>query len=370
MKKLILLIILCISPLQAMTNHDYENWWTSFRNNVEVPLDLKMMEDYFIDSGSLVYSSNFWNDWNKKNIEQLTFFGFDHFKQTVAGNYFTWKVSIDHPYAINLKNLVSQLNIEFAPEELHRKHTLWTSEESLNFNIITMYYLNYMVNSGWGSYIDLIEEPLVGNPPYNLYNGKRVSQDIFNSLQEYLSVVHHCPMDNISTILEIGAGYGRTAYCFLKFHPEKKYIIVDFPPALYVSQTYLSQVFPEKKVMKFRAFEQFSEIAEEFSQANIIFLTPDQLSKIPNESIDLMLAIDCLHEMKADRVEHYFKEAERLSHYFYYKCWVKTYVSPDDVYHLENSYPVQPHWIEIFRQPCQIPSGFFHAFYQMKPSKS
>lgn len=366
MKKLILLFILCCGPLFGMTNCEYANWWSGYRNNRGIPKELKEMEDYFIHNGLLAYSSNFWNDFNKLNIEQLSTLGFDNFKQTVAGNYFIWKVSIDHPYAMNLKSLVPNLSVVFPSEELSRRHALWTAGESYNYNVITMYFLNYMLNNGWSSHIDQLEEPLVGNPPYNLYKGKRVSQDIFNSLLEYLSVAYHCPMEKISTIIEVGAGYGRTAFCFLTFNPDKKYVIVDFPPALYISQTYLSKVFPNKTVMKFRPFSDFAEVAEEYVNADIVFITPDQLSKIPNQSADLFLAIDCLHEMKGERVAHYFNEAERLSTYFYYKCWVKTFVGPDNVHHTEDSYPVRKYWTEIFKQNCQIPSGFFHAFYKMK----
>lgn len=365
MKNLLLAALIIFSRLSALTNDEYTSWWTAFRHSPHISTDLKEMEDYFIDHGFLFYSSNFWNDWNKTNIEQLTTYGFDNFKQTVAGNYFTWKVDINHPYAQNLKKLVPKILYPFSEQELNRKHLLWTQQESRNFNIITMYYLNYMLNLGWGNYINQLEEPLVGNPPYNLFNGKRVSQDIFNSLLEYLSVVHACPMGEISSIVEIGAGYGRTAFCFLTFHPEKKYIIVDFPPALYVCQEYLTRVFPDRKAMKFRSFENFSEIENEFEQANMVFLTPDQLVKIPDGSINLFLAIDCLHEMKAERVIHYFNEADRLSQYFYYKCWEKTYVSPDNVHHLENTYPVKPNWKVIFKQPCEIPSGFFHAMYKI-----
>lgn len=365
MRRIIISFLFIFSNLSAMTNQEYSSWWLSYRNNENIPKDLLEMEDYFINQGSIVCSSNFWNDYNKKNIEQLTMFGFDNFKQTVAGNYFTWKVSLDHPYANNLKTLVPRINFPLSNEELNRKHLLWTQEESRNFNIITMYYLNYMLDLGWGSVIEQLEEPLIGNPPYSMYNGKKVSQDIFNSLFEYLSVFYACPLNEISSIVEIGAGYGRTAFCFLNFHPDKKYIIVDFPPALYVSQTYLSTIFPEKNVMKFRPFEDFSEISDEYLNADIVFLSPEQLNKIPSKSIDLFLAIDCLHEMTAERVLHYFNEADRISKYFYYKCWVNTHVVQDDVYHRENSYPIKCAWKEIFKQPCQVPSGFFHALYKI-----
>ena len=58
-------------------------------------------------------------------------------------------------------------------------------------------------------------------------------------------------------IIEIGAGYGRLAYVFVKARPGCKYWIVDLPPALYVSQQYLSAVLPDRKVFTFRHFENF-----------------------------------------------------------------------------------------------------------------
>jgi putative sugar O-methyltransferase len=365
MREVFLVFMMLFSHLSALTNDEYISWWNSNRNSLNLPEDLRKMEDYFVNNGLISYSSNFWNYFNKINIEQISNHGFDNFKQTVAGNYFTWKVDINHPYAHNLKRLVPIINKTIPISELNRKHLLWSQNESMNFNIITMYYLNYMLNLGWEKYINELEEPLVGNPPFVLFNGKRVSQDIFNSLLEYLSVIYHCPMDEINSIVEIGAGYGRTAYCFLTFHPEKKYIIADIPPALYVSQEYLTRVFPERKAMKFRVFDNFNDIKQEFLESDIVFLTPDQLSKIPDGSINLFLAIDCLHEMKKERVEHYFDEANRLSNFFYYKCWTNTHVVPDDVHHLENTYPIKIHWKEIFKQPCEIPSGFFHAMYKL-----
>jgi len=365
MNRFVFLFLLVASQLHGMTNEEYTDWWTNYRNTPQIPVELKVMEDYFVYNGLLTYSSNFWNHYNKLNIEQITNYGYQNFKQTVNTNYFTWKVAIYHPYAINLKRMTPYLTVKFSQEELHRQHLLFTPEQSYNYNTITMYFLNFMLNRGMGPYLEKLEEPIVGNPPFNLYNGRRVSQDIFNSLLEYMAVAPRCLMDTISTIIEVGAGSGRTAFCILSLHPDKKYVIVDFPPALYVSQTYLTDVFPDKKIFKFRPFGSFAEIADEYAEANIVFLTPDQLSTLPDHSAELFLAIDCLHEMKADRVAHYFNEAERLCTYFYYKCWQTTYVAPDNVHYSWNSYPVHSNWKVLMNEPCVVPSDFFHAMYQM-----
>ena len=360
-----LLLLSFFLPLFAfgIPKDEFVNWWTQYRESPKIPLDLKIMVNHFVQSGLIEYSSNYWNQLNKTNIEQITNYGYENFKQTVTKNYFTWTVSVDHPYAKNLKLLAPKLSIDIPKEELEKVHPLFTPRESLLYNEITLHFLNYMLSIGAGSQLETLEEPLIGNPPCLSYQGRRISQDIFNSLLEYLPINAHCPIQNISTIIEVGAGSGRTAFCFISLHPGIKYVIVDFPPALYISQKYLSEVFPEKKVMHFRPFEKYEEISDEYSQADVVFLTPDQLKNLPNKSSDLFLAIDCLHEMKPDIIAYYFKEADRLSSYMYFKCWQKTLVPYDNLDYSSESYPVPSSWRLLFKQPCVVPSDFFHAFY-------
>lgn len=354
----------------GMTNKEFCTWWNIYRDTSNIPNELKQMEDYFVSSKLIEDSTNYWNYLNKCNIELISQYGYENFKQTITRNYFTWVVSIDHSYASNLKILVPELFVRLPDEEMKKIHPFFTAEESYRFNEITLYFLNYILKIGGGPFLEKLEEPLIGNPPCLKYNGKRISQDIFNSFLEFFSVAQKCPVEKIKTIIEIGAGSGRTAFCFMKILPKAKYIIVDIPPALYVSQKYLSDVFPEKKVMSFRPFTSFEEIAEEYSKSDIIFITPDQLSMLPDRSVDLFLAIDCLHEMKPRIINSYFDQAERLSAYFYFKCWQKTSLPFDGISYTSVSYPVHPHWKLLFNEPCVVPSDFFHAFYQIADLKN
>ncbi len=349
--------------LFAMTNEEFAFWWKSYRSHQEVPSELKNMEDWFVNSGLLKYSSNYWNSLNEKNIEQICQYGYKNFKQTITRNYFTFVVETNHPYAANLWKLTPQIKVRLPKKEITKIHQLFTKSESFKYNKITEVFLNYLLNIGAGPLIDKLEEPLIGNPPYLIYNNKRISQDVFNSLLEYLPISKNCPLNEISTIIEVGAGSGRTAFCFITLLPNVKYIIVDFPPALYVSQTYLTEIFPNKKVMHFSPFDNFNDIAQKFYESDIIFLTPDQLLKLPNNCADLFLAIDCLHEMKKEMVAKYFDEAERLSSYIYFKCWQNTTVPLDNISYSSKSYPVHSNWQLLFEEPCIVPSDFFHAFY-------
>jgi hypothetical protein len=122
--------------------------------------------------------------------------------------------------------------------------------------------------------------------------------------------------------------------------------------------------------MHFRPFETFEDIAQEYSNADIVFLMPDQLKKLPDKSSSLFLAIDCLHEMKLDIIAYYFTEADRLSSYMYFKCWEATTLVPfDNITYSSESYPVPSSWNQLFKKPCEIPSGFFHALYKI-PGKA
>jgi putative sugar O-methyltransferase len=348
---------------EGITKEEFSSWWVGYRSDPNVPSELRTMEDYVVNSGVLPHASDFWNSFNKYNIQQITLYGYENFKVTVTRNYFTWVVNANHGYSRNLLRIPSSSLVYLPPEEMNKVHPFFTPEESMQFNMTIRNFLSYILSIGGAPFLEKLQEPMIGNPPFLLYQNKRVSQDIFNSLLEYLAVTKHCSTEKISTIIEIGAGSGRTAFCFLTLLPKVKYVIADFPPALYISQKYLSAVFPNKRVMTFRPFNTFEEISEEFQKAEIVFLTPDQLKKLPKKCGDLFLAIDCLHEMRPEEISRYFNEAERLCSYFYFKCWQTTVC--DGNFYSSESYPVRPRWKVCFKEPCFVPSDFFHALYEM-----
>jgi putative sugar O-methyltransferase len=348
-----------------VTAQDFAHWWEDYRESLDVPAELKKMEDYFVSSELLNRCSKFWLFLNKMNIEQICQKGYCNFKQTVACNYFTWVVNQTHGYGKNLYAQDKSFLRTIPKTELSKKHAFFTQEQSRHYNRTTALLYHYLMQNGAGPHLDVLEEPFFGNPPSIEIHGKSISQDVLNSLMEYLCIANHCDPLTISTVLELGAGSGRTAYCFLKLRPNIKYIIADIPPALFLSQSYLSDVFSTRKIFTFRPFERFEDIQEEFVSSDIVFMTPDQISKLPNQSVDLFIAIDCLHEMKWDEVQSYFNEATRLASLFYFKCWNSTVVPFDNIFYDIHSYPIPTSWQKIFKESCFVPSDFFHAFYKI-----
>jgi putative sugar O-methyltransferase len=104
--------------------------------------------------------------------------------------------------------------------------------------------------------LERIEEPELGNPFLVRYRGLRVSQDLCNSIHELYSILGpdlSTPM-RAPAFAELGAGYGRLGYVLMHAVPGASYTVIDIPPALYLSQRYLTTLFPDVPVFRFRPF--------------------------------------------------------------------------------------------------------------------
>ena len=345
-------------------NSDLKTFWSISTKTVGpsiIDSDLKFMVDVYLRSESYRKATIYWNYLNIKNLKQLFDDGYSNFKQTIAKNYFTFVT--DHDSIFFSRLLVSNdLEGTIELKEIGKKHSHFTYQESFRFNYYTILLNHY----GIKKYGPLhFEEPNIGNPPYIEINGKRVTQDLLNSHIELSEIDKSINIRRFNSILELGAGSGRTAFNVIKTYPHLKYIIADIPPALYIAQRYLSECFKEKSISKFKIFNNQEEFRKTLLENDIIFILPDQLVYFDKNSIDLFLAIDCLHEMTKERIKYYFNVADKISNYFYFKCWKKTEI-PFDFIKLDiNSYPVKNSWKKIFHKDCDFPDNFFHSLYKL-----
>ena len=331
--------------------------------------EIRKMFDEFTRFHPEILPSRYWEELNRKNLQQLADTKYENFKRTVARNYFTWIVNPlnkqirflakEAGFRMSLKIFVQAL---FTPAHQHlkKRHTIY-------YNILTNLLWDYVKKGDVDSLLDKLIEPSEGNPPKVLRKGRLISQDLANSVLEYKAMLHpDVNRQAVRTILELGPGYGRTAYVFLALQPDCKYVLVDIPPALYVAQRYLTNVFPNRRSFQFRPIDDFEDIREEFEDASIIFLTPNQLKLLPEHSIDLFINISSLHEMRMDQIQFYFTEIERLTgRYFYFKQWQKTTVPFENETIRESNYPVRDNWRLINRQQCEVQHEFFEALYEL-----
>lgn len=348
---------------------------------------IEEMNSFFLaNANSEILPSKYWIELNKRNIAQLEKDGYQNFKRTIVRNYFTWFLAGDNiPFRYLFKGIFKDSQVCYLIKNLSkitvlralffaifktRKQCLLTFTQSIACNFLTYLVWKYAKSIDTSSELNKLDEPLEGNPPRIYLNGKLISQDIVNSFLEYKSITDAIPKEKIKNIMELGAGYGRTAFVFLKLLPNIKYIIVDIPPALAIAEKYLSNQFPSKKIFRFRPFFSYSEIESEFNNANIVFLLPNQIHLLPPKIVDLFINISSLHEMKLSQIDYYFNLIDNLTNGFLYlKQWKISRIPYENIVITEKDYPIKNNWKQIYWRECAVHTRFFEAlFKQLLPS--
>jgi len=211
-----------------------------------------------------------------------------------------------------------------------------------------------------------LDEPTLGNPVDVRRNSRLISQDLVNSVRERNSIIDamEASTDTHFTLAELGAGYGRLGYVLLKT-TKCRYFVFDIPPALYVSQWYLTTLFPRRRAFRFRRFDTFKEIEGELSQSDLAFFTPNQLSKFPAGYFDLFANISSIHEMRRDQIKHYMELMGQMTKFTLYLKQQKDYVnSVDNLVIGRNDYPLPSGWAPSQERFDLINPGFFERIYR------
>jgi putative sugar O-methyltransferase len=331
----------------------------------------QMFED--MHSGDKLYwPSPFWEELNATQIQQLEEHGIDQFKRTLNMRYFNWDLKgiVAHQLLPVMKNWASHPELKVLSRMIGRTPKTPVKGDLFSVNRAYATYLmllkHYVAQHDPLKLLEKISEPMIGNPLFVQDGDMRVSQDICNSVHEFYSATRGVDLSKKKlSVVELGAGYGRLGFVFLSAIKDCTYTVVDIPPALYVSQSYLSAVFPDEKIFKFRPFTSYADIKDEFEAARIRFVGAHQIKLLPDKFADLFLNISSLHEMTMDQIEFYLKQIDRLTRsYFYTKQW-RTSRSPDNGFRIkESEYPISPHWSTLYRERHPLQRMFFHALYQ------
>jgi putative sugar O-methyltransferase len=292
----------------------------------------------------IYYPSKFWQDLNQVNTAQLRSEGFRNFKRTLNQNYFNWGPNSLRDNQI--RNLLRRWNEE--PEMTPLLATLEGDHRLLNmfnqdmldspekartyaFFVGLLWWLASKNDSE--NLTGTLEEPTLGNPLRIRLGGRLISQDLANSIREYNVIQEFRRTDPKKRfrVAEIGAGYGRLAYVFLSAS-SCQYLIFDVPPALYVSERYLTAALPQKKVFQFRSFDSFELIEEELRAADVAFFTPNQLALLPPAYVDVSVSISALHEMRREQIDNFLSLMGNITkEVVYLKNWSRWHNDSDGV---------------------------------------
>ena len=168
-------------------------------------------------------------------------------------------------------------------------------------------------SSGWRRLQNTSNRNLVGDPITVTRNGEIFCMDYLQAALELEFMDAHLAADAPLTVLEIGAGYGRTAHGMACNCKLSAYWIVDLPGCLSLSQQYLKQVLTPEMFSRFH------------------FIPISELHRLENRHFDLAINIDSFAEMDRDTVRYYLDCIDRCCSLLYVKNPVcNNLVRPDD----------------------------------------
>ena len=342
---------------------------------------LRAMYEEMERAPAIVQPSDFWTSLNERNTSQLDDAGFARFKRTVNQNYFGW---IPHTLLDDqLRALVIAWLRHPVPGVIGARlgdvSTLEAGPERVNpfvrgraraiHGLFIALLWEYVARRDRHGLLERLEEPELGDPIVVSYRGRRISQDLGNSVYELYSATAALPgaRPGPGGVLELGGGYGRVAWAFLEAFPQTRYVLCDIPPALAIAQQYLTTLFPERRAFRFRHFDADADIADELASAQIAFLTPNQLELVEPLGVSLAVNISSLHEMRPEQIAHYLGQIDRHTDgCFYTKQWESWHNAEDDVVVSRADYPIPATWRTIYERRHPIQRAFFHALYATK----
>jgi putative sugar O-methyltransferase len=345
----------------------------------ELP-DLEAMWAEMQAAPAIVQPSNFWTELNELNLRQLDEAGLAHFKRTINQNYFGWiphtlrddqlhavlRGWLRHPApAVLGARLGDVAGLEAGPDRANPFEHWRPRRIYATFLALLWEEVRRRDHRG---ILERLDEPQLGDPIVASYRGRQISQDLCNSVHELYSMVDALPggTPGGTGVLELGSGYGRVAWAFLREFPGVRYIVCDIPPALGVAQWYLTSLFPERRTFRFRHFDSHAEVADELAAAQIAFLTPNQLEILEPLGVGLFVNISSLHEMRPEQIVHYLGQVDRhCAGSFYTKQWQSWSNADDGVTIKREDYPIPAHWETVYSRDHPIQTAFFEALYRV-----
>jgi len=354
--------------------HSFKRFWSKYSNNSLIEKNLKEITDLFINSESYNFVSNYWNYLNIKNFKQIiNHGGIENYANTIAKNYYYFDHFEDNEIKQTCEKIKNDLiNFKF---NLFKKQEYLNYSESIHHNtVIVLLYLNLKKKRIFEKLKDLSDKGYLGfNDPFLEIDNVNLTTDKINALFDYEKIDKFVKLQNIKSILEIGAGSGRTSQAIMTFNQNLRYIICDIPPAIFISYTRLKKTFPDKKIKFLFNYKNEKSLMDEINNNDISFIFPHQMKDIQNKFIDLTLAIDCIHEMDKKTIKNYFHQINKFSNLFYFSVWKKTIVpysctftkTSNQLDYYSKDYSIPDNWKKTFEEDLIYPSNLISAGFEL-----
>ena len=352
--------------------YNVKKFWKKIKIN-KIDDDLKKLVDYYIFSESFKFSSNYWNKLNVQHLNLINEYGIEKFHLKISHHYFTW-FDFNDKLIKGLLEFFEDNHLTDIPSKLLlTKNTGLTISQSMNYNLILILLYKYLLKKDQFDNLKSLEKNdfFINNCPNLKIDNLTITQDKLNSLMEFIQIKKLIIEENIKlNILEIGAGSGRTTETIIRLDKRiNKYVIADFPPALYINFLRIKHTFKDLKMKLCINVESKNDFKNLIDENDVLFILPHQINYFEDKFFDISLAIDCLHEMDKKIIKKYMEIFNVKSNYLYFKVWEETYVPHDFNNYLNSNskedYFINPNWKQILKNKCIFPSNFQENIYKI-----
>ena len=176
-------------------------------------------------------------------------------------------------------------------------------------------YRAFMAAARTGSTRRLLafSEDCAGNPVEQFkFDDRNYSRSALNYLMGLTFLAEHLDLNKISTVLEIGGGFGTLGEILVKCWPlgTVKYIGLDIPPGCQFTDYYLSQACAKTTRMLSTSIAEVDSI--EIDELPTVSILPNWQIEAIEGKIDLFVNFISFQEMEPKVVRNYLNHVQRL----------------------------------------------------------
>ena len=160
--------------------------------------------------------------------------------------------------------------------------------------------------------------PDVGNPFGALVDGTLVG--VHSDFRHYCA--HRLAgllESGTSTVVEIGGGFGGTAYYLLRDQPGMKYLDFDVPESIALTSYYLMKALPH---LTFLLYGEKPLTQESIAQADVVLMPLFEMEKVPSSSVAITFSIHAMSDLSPEALACYLDNIQRTTKDFFYSVGV------------------------------------------------
>ena len=219
----------------------------------------------------------------------------------------------------------------------------------------------------WGL-LDRLEEPALGSGDAVVEDGKRLSLDFLQSVDEFYRIQDALgfKQDDLVVFCEVGAGYGRLADVVLSAMPNAKYLIFDLPESLVLAQYYLTERHPKRRAALYPESAEALASAEALKSFDLVFGVPELLKALPKSSVDVFINVYSFMEMSREQIDAYFALiAGREMGALFLKQHEREVNLLDKSLNSRDAYPVPSNWARLYEGTSALYADVFEAVWKI-----